>query len=790
MDDQTLEVLEYTALLRHLASFASTEVGRERCLDLKPSSDAEKIRLLLREVTEAGDLMDRGSSSPLSSFEEVRPLLEYAAVQGTILEGTELTDLLSFLRVSESARAFFSDQDIRYPLLCSHAYRLTPQDELLNRIVKAVAPDGTLRDDASPELLRIRRRLQQEKRTVLQRMEGLLGRNDLKEVWQDKVITFRNDRFVVAVKSGARHALPGIIHDISQSKATCFVEPAEVVDLNNELSLLGRMEKDEVRRILAELTSVVREELPLLHENLEVVADIDLIWSKARMSRFLDAVEPELGEEGPTFHDAVHPLLYFRWKKGKGPTPKPIYLSFPDDTRVLVISGANMGGKTAALKTLGLLSLMAQSGMHVPCREPARAVVFDRIFAVIGDEQDLVHDLSTFSSQMKRIMTIFSRVNERSLVLLDEVCTNTDPVEGGALALAFLDRLGRMKCRTVVTTHYGSLKAYAVTNDQAMNVSVETDAETHHPAYTLKYGVPGVSNALAVASLLGMDRELIRKAEGFLSPADREALNLIQDLDRTHSRLKEEERRAARTAEELERAKAAYEGMNRELQAERQRILDEERRSAQEVVRRAEQNFRRILREARKLRQTPKPQEEHRLHAEIKEIRREVIGKLTPPAPRSYTPPPATAKPGDLVRLRGSNQVGVLMSLGGNGEDAQVMVKGIKVKTRSDKLEFVQAVVAPASAEHRVDLRPFPHPSREVKVVGMRVEDALDVVDKSIDEAVLSGVGEIELVHGIGTGRLKAAISGFLKDHSAVRGFHHKDPHKGGQGVTVVELSA
>ena len=789
MDQESLEALEYPALLRHLAEYAVSSIGRERCLAIRPVHDESIVRSQLKEVSEVRRLLDSGTGCPVTSYAEVRPILERASMPGFALEGEDFVDVLSFVRASESARVFIQNGRAAYPLLAGYLDKLISLSDLQQHIERTINTDGTVRDKASPELARIRQRLPKEKKKILDSLDGLLSETMLKGVWQDKLITFRNDRYVVAVKSGLRHALPGIIHDMSHSRATCFIEPSQTVELNNELSMLVRKERDEIRRILIGLTDLTRSNMDAALANLETLSTLDMIWSKGKMSLALNASEPEIGVSGPRYMKATHPLLEFRRKNQGGTAPKPVNIEFPEGVRCLVVSGANMGGKTAALKTLGLLSLMVQSGMHVPATEPAHAIVFDRVFAVIGDDQDLVHDLSTFSSQMKRIMSIFDRIGPDSLVLLDEICTNTDPVEGSALALSILEKLDSMGCRTLVTTHYNGLKGYATTRSHAMNVSVDYEELTHTPLYSLSYGVPGASNAIQIARVLGMSSEILQAAENHLSPNDKRTIHLIQDLDKTYRDLKDEEKRVRTLNSRLELAKTAYEGLSRELERERHRILTEEREHAKQIVRRADVNFRRILLKARdRSEDSDSIGMREELKEELKQAQKVLLAKLNTPSPKPRKSQIERLVPGCKVRIKGSNQAGVLASLDDHGEAAQVVMKGMKIRTQAANLEFVQPATL-VSADHRVDVGSFPHPSREVNLVGMNVEDALQFLDKTIDSALISGVDQIDLIHGVGTGRLKAAIRLYLKDHALVKDFRHKEPHLGGVGVTEVELT-
>ena len=788
MDEQTLHGLEYFTLLNHLARFARTSMGKEACLALRPVTDVSYIRKELTRVSEARALLDNGEDIPLDDFSNVDAVLRRAGVEGSILDGEELLKVFNLLQVSARVHSFAASHREKAPSLFALAESISPLGELRKTIDSAIDTYGAVKDNASPRLKGLRKELIRQKQNVQDGLKNLMSKPILRSVWQDTVVTFRNDRYVVPVKSGSRHEVPGIIHDVSQSKATCFIEPWEIVELNNELSILVSRERDEVERILQGLSDRVRNFLKEIRLNVETLVMLDVIFARASMSKFLKACEPEFSGRFVELRSAIHPLLAFRTgEKGEKP-PVPLDVGFPEDVFTVIVSGANMGGKTVALKTMGLLSLMVQTGMHIPVAEGSKTRIFSSVYAVIGDEQDIFADLSTFSSQIRRIMEILENVSPSSLVLLDEICTNTDPTEGGALALAVLDQLAERGARTMATTHYNTLKMYGLMRDAAINASVEFDSATHSPTYRLTYGAPGYSNALEISRKLGMNETVLARAESYLSPQERKSLELVQDIEQAYHDIQKERREAVRLREALAEEKSRYEQMVKELEDSRESILEGEGKRARQAVQNAELRFQRALRALRSRAPQEAEKEEQKQREQIQEVRQTLLNEFPSQRKLARRLKSGPIEIGVRARIKGSKNIGTVLNKGEDGRKVELIVRGLRVHTTVDRLEYVgPAETKGPESTHRISAE-FGPSLQEINLIGLTVEDALEQVDKVIDQAVLSGKSRIELVHGIGTGALRRAIQERLKEHALVKGFNHPDARHGGVGVTTVEL--
>ncbi len=790
MDELSLIGLEYFTLLEYLAGYVRTEGGREAVLALRPLNDADAVRTELSRVTEGRILIDEGNNPPLDELEEMEPLFVRASVEGSLLEGSELLAVLHLIRMSERLLSFAIAHADRARLLREEATGITMLPTLRSALENSLDSHGEVTDNASPRLAKLRREVGGQKQRVGEGLNTILRNPLLRNAWQDTVVTFRNDRYVVPVKSNERHSVPGIIHDFSGSRATCFIEPVQIVELNNELSMLISEEREEVERILRKLTGLVRAAVAQLRANLDVITRLDTIFARAAMSRTLRAVAPDIVEDRVELFGAVHPLLFFRTRKNKERAPIPVDIRFPDNVSTIIISGANMGGKTVTLKTLGLLALMVQTGMHVPVEEGSRTRIFSSIHAVIGDEQDLAADLSTFSSQIRHILDILQRAGKGSLVLLDEICTNTDPTEGGALALALLDRFSEQGVLTMATTHYNTLKMYGVMRETAINVSVEFDAETHSPTYRLTYGSPGQSNAMEISRKLGMPDDVLERAQEYLSPEERKTLEMVQDMESAYNSLQDEREKTSRLNRSMEEARDEYHRLARKLEEEKEAVLSEERSRARRALRNAESRFRLALRDLRRKVPEEAREQEPVVKREFQETRKALVQELAPasvPAPRMERKEHAITV-GSRVRIMGSRNVGTVLNLEDEGRKAEVLMGGLKISTSTDRLESAGRDPAPRpAASHFINVD-YGEKFNEVNLVGLSVEDALEKVEKVIDQAVLNGRHRVELVHGVGTGALRRAIKERLEDHALVASFTHPDARHGGIGVTSVEL--
>ncbi|MDK2888237.1 MAG: mismatch repair protein MutS2 [Thermoanaerobacter sp.] len=786
MDERTLKRLEYDKVLEHLARYTISSLGRERVLSLRPVTDRQAIQTWQAETTQARELLRLEPGADFGGWHDIRRQLQ-RAVQGAVLEPQELFETGQTLGALQRIRKFFAGRAGRYPLLEEIAFKIGNFNELERKIKKAILPGGEIADDASPALSSIRRRLLRAQQQVRELLENIIRSPAYQKYLQDPIVTIREGRYVVPVKQEYRSQVPGIIHDQSASGATLFIEPMAVVESNNEVRRLQVMEKQEIERILGELSRAVAARGEELAQSLEALGQLDFILARARYSEHLDAVEPRLlPAPRLNLRQARHPLL-----TGEV-VPISVHLGYQFDT--LVITGPNTGGKTVTLKTIGLLALMAQSGLHIPVAVGSELGVFNAIFADIGDEQSIEQSLSTFSSHLTNIVGILNQAGPGSLVLLDELGAGTDPDEGAALAQAILERLHEMGARTVATTHYSQLKNFAFTRERVENASVEFDAVTLKPTYRLLIGKPGASNAFEIARRLGLAPDVVERARSFMTVEQVQVADLMQQLERARQQAERELEEARRVREEAEELRARYRALKEELAARRENLLSRAREEARLLVKRARQEAEEAIRELR----ARLADEAARVREEaIREAREKLAGmqERLQPEPAASAPPGAGAVPktvsvGQTVFLPRFNQTGTVVAPPEDGE-VQVQVGMIKINVPLGELRL------PAGEESsRGEVRVSALMEDKVRSIstrldlrGLRAEEALQEVEKYLDDATLAGLSRVFLVHGKGTGALRAAIQQRLKTDRRVKSFRLGEHGEGGTGVTVVDLA-
>jgi DNA mismatch repair protein MutS2 len=753
MEERSLRVLEFHLFLQDLQTRASSEVGQALCLALRPSPRKEEVERRLGEVAEASDLLKLEGDIPLGGLPEVRPHLHQVRAEGACLPPESLLQIKSAAAAAGRGKDFLRKAESFHPLLQEWEEKIPDLRDLQEELHSAIGPRGEILDSASPELRRLRREISLVRARIRQALEGLWEKEELRKIFQEQIITLRSERYVVAVKAEFKNTLPGIIHDHSQSRATFFIEPLATLEENNELNMLLQDEKEEERRILLDLTARVREEAGEISRAVEVLGHLDLVFAKAKWAQACGATIPLLNEEGRWhLRDARHPLL--------GPKAVPIELFLNRGQSTLVITGANTGGKTAALKTLGLLTLMVQSGVPIPAADGSEAPVLGKVFADIGDEQNLQENLSTFSAWVRSVAKIMQEADSSSLVLLDEAGGGTDPVEGAALTMALLDGLRSQGAKTLVTTHLNLLKAYGAIHPDVVNVSVEFDPGTLRPTYRLIYGRPGESHALLMAEKWGLPHELVQKAQGYLGEGERKVSQLLQNLEQTQHEMETRLQEAEEMKREAEGLRRQTEAFRAQTRKEEERLLLQTQEEAGAMVREAREDLRRLINEFKAKGRT----DLHRLGEEIQAEEKKLDGWASKKSEEVgsqdglySSPPPQDSPPATLSRLK--------------EVFAQRSGKKAAKGTRRGPIDY-----------H------IPSAKREIKVIGLRVEEALPLVDKAIDEAFLGGLKELEVIHGSGTGRLRQAIREHLREHGSVKSFFPGGPGRGGNGVTVVEI--
>jgi DNA mismatch repair protein MutS2 len=758
MEERALHVLEFHRFLQILKDYASTEVGRTLCLILRPSREKGEVEILLSQVAEASAILQNEGELPLEGVQEVRPLLQRIHPEGTCLLPEEVLPVRSTLNAAGRVKQFLGSAQIRHPQLQQWREEIPEFKKLSSELQSTIGPRGEILDSASPELRRLRKEIFRVRSRIRHALEGLWDKENLRKIFQEQIVTLRNERYVVAIKSEHKNLLPGIIHDQSQSRATYFIEPFSTVEENNELNLLLKDEKEEERRVLLQLTDGVREQAGEIARAVEILGRLDLVMAKAKYAQVVKGTIPLLNEQGYwRLSNARHPLI----------EPKsvvPIDLHLDNGQNTLIITGANTGGKTVALKTLGLLTLMTQCGIPIPASEGSEAAVFSKIFADIGDEQSLQDHLSTFSAWVQTTARIVKAADPSSLVLLDEVGGGTDPSEGAALTMALIDSLRERGAKTVVTTHLHLLKAYGAHHPDVVNVSVDFDAGTLHPTYRLSYGRPGESYALPMAEKWGFPPELIQKAKNYLGEGDRQVIGLLQSLEQTQREMETKQKEWDRLQQEAKTAREEAEVFRSRTEKEMENILADTRQEARTFIQQAKENLRGLINEFKAKGRT----DVHRLEQAIRTEEQKMNGWKFLENPE-----------GSRNSYKGGN--GQPSTLAGKENDLGQR-KGNRFKKAGERKKE-RTLENPGFIHYQI-----PCAARELKVIGLRVEEALPMVDKAIDEAFLAGLQELEVIHGAGSGRLRQAIREHLKDHIFVKAFLPGRPGRGGDGVTVVEI--
>lgn len=834
MHARSLITLEFPKIRERLAAYTAFSASRELALALEPSNESATVRRLLAETSEARALLASHPGFSVRSARDVRPLLQRARLGGA-LEPEELLQVLGTLEAARYVKqtltggreragdmAGAGDRPYRtrdaepvshasYPHLSEIAARMSVCAAVSEAIRDSIDERGEVMDSASPQLAAVRQELKKAHRELMARLESLLSSAQYRPMLQEPIITMREGRYVVPVKAEYRNQFKGIVHDESASGATLFMEPLAVIDLANEWRHLQREEQKEIERVLRRLSELVARWGDEIERTVVALAELDLALARAKLAGAMQATAPQLSDR-PELNlvQARHPLL------AGNVVPIDVYLGMhrpevsPKHFFILVITGPNTGGKTVALKTVGLLTLMAQAGLHIPAAEGSTVGVFREVFADIGDEQSIEQSLSTFSSHMSHIVEVLRLADERCLVLLDELGAGTDPAEGSALARAILSYLWRRRIPTVATTHYSELKAYAHTHDGIENASVEFDVETLSPTYVLSIGLPGRSNALAIATRLGVPEEVIDEARQWLNPTAEQVEDLLQAI-------RAELEAARRAREEAERARQEAERLRRRIAQEyaviddeRRQLIDEARRQAEELVRATQEELRRIEREAALAgagrSAVRRALEESRTAAAL--AQRMVTSTVAAPQlplapPAEEAPANEPLRPGDAVRVRGlaarEGAVGELLSPPDRNGMAEVQFGSLKMRVPAERLERASrrelretrpapagspAVTATLATQRRADV------STELDLRGRRAEEAIELVEKYLDDAVLAGLSQVRIIHGKGTGALRQVVREVLARHPMVQEFGSAPLNQGGDGVTLARLRA
>ena len=779
MDDRSLKSLEFYHLIDILKEYSVSTLGRKRCDALRPSKDLPLIQSRLAEVVELKKIFETEGEIPLRGLKDIEGIFQKLEVEGSVLDVRELLDLHEQVVLCRGLRRFFQRLDnVRASRLQEKISRLSYQKTLEKEILQAVNIKGEILDRASPALLDIRHRLGGVREKAKGVLESLLHQEYLQSIFQEQLITIRNGRYVLPIKSDAERRLDGIIHDHSQSRMTYFLEPFQVVPLNNEINLLIGEEKEEEYRILADLSDKVREERQNLWNDFEILGELDLLYAMAKLSVRLKGISPLLSEEGKVeMKEARNPLLTLQ----RETQVVPITLRMGDGHRILIVSGANAGGKTVALKTLGLLTLMVQSGLPIPVAEGSQVGIFQDIFAVIGDEQNIEENLSTFSSHLLHVNQILEKAGPRSLVLLDELGVGTHAQEGCALAMGFLDRFRERGASVVVTTHFDRLKTYGYLHPDVENVAVEFDEKTLEPKYRLAYGSSGLSNAFLIAEKLGISAEVLGAARMHQDGSDEEVRQALEALGSLKRDAERERLEALKMREEIGLERQRLKKIMETIKERRLEIYAKAEEKAKKAIQKVEEELKEWVRR-RKEEKAPLSLR----HKELQEIKDKFLPSFSKKGSSAMQ---GGLKVGERVRIESLRSDGILTSVVKPLNRAEVVTDKAKVTAPlSEIVQVTEEKEEPAQKSQTFLKGAVEEPSSQLNVMGLSVEDALSQVDKFIDQALLHGLEKVQIVHGVGSGRLRNAIGQYLKGHRAVKSFSPGETLKGGRGITIVEL--
>lgn len=791
LSNHLYQTLEFGKVLDDLARRSHCPLSAERLRQLKPLSSLELVRKSLGRISEIRTLMDSGGSFPMDTFNDVSSYLQSAAVEGSYLDAKAFREIHRILGLGRGLHGFFRENRQDFPLLCEVAKGLSPNAGLMQEIDRAIDLSSLeIRDRASPALGAIRREKAKAIERARRQLESLLHRLAHKGILQERFITMRSGRWVLPVKESHKHLVEGVLHDKSASGATVFVEPLNTLELNNQIRRLEAEERHEIERVLRALTDIVRKDLSELEQNFEILVSLDCIHAAALASKAMNQHEPALNTRGALkIKNGRHPLLVL--KKSPLSDVVPLNLAIGEGFNTLVITGPNAGGKTVALKTLGLLALMVSCGLHIPADADSGVPIFDRIFAHVGDAQSIEMDLSTFSAHLYEIKAIVEEASSGDLALIDEIGTGTDPEEGAALAMAVLEALTARGVVTVVTTHQGALKAFAHETAGIANGSMAFDSQSLTPTYEFRADLPGSSYAFEIARRMGLPETVVSRSRSLMGTQT----NRLEELILTIEQQIEDNRQLGRDLEDertmVGKLRQHYETESARLAGHIKELHHKAVEKASDIIRQANATVENAIRTIREkgagkdaIREARSLVDEERtaLKKELEVLKsdekfhgkNQVSGEL---------------RPGNRVYWKRSGVLGTVLS--DQDQAGRVLIAFGKLKAHVPRDELSMGKDAEEPSADRIPGVQTHAPENvrtEIDIRGMRVEEALSVVDKSLDDAMLAGLKELRIIHGVGTGALRNSLAPFLRQHPLVLGTRQGGPDQGDPGVTIVEI--
>ena len=787
--EKSLQTLEFPAVLELLAAQAVSDETKERVRNIRPSTDRGEVNLLLQETTAARKMMDIHGAPALSNLHPVAASLQRAHLGG-VLNTRELLQIASVLRTTRNVASY---SGVGEEKTCIHSIfkSLTPNKYLEEKISGAILSEDEISDNASAELADLRRKIRVTSGKAREVLQRIISSSSAKYL-QEAIITIRSNRFVVPVKAEFKGSIPGLVHDVSASGSTYFIEPMGAVKANNELRELLSKEEAEIQRILASLSREAASFREDILQNYDLLLALDLIFARGKLSYQMNGMEPKLMENGGfVFRHARHPLLY---KKKAVPIDLELGQSF--DT--LVITGPNTGGKTVTLKTAGLLTLMAQCGLHLPVDDGSQVSIFEKVLADIGDEQSIEQSLSTFSSHITNIVKVLGEANDRTLLLFDELGAGTDPVEGAALATAIIEESRSLGAKVMATTHYAELKLYAMTTAGVENASCEFDVETLRPTYRLLIGIPGKSNAFAIARRLGLPEHVIELAGGHLDRQNVQFEDVLSKMERQRQEMEAEKREAARLRLQMEQDAAAAKEHRKRLETERAKLLDGAREEAREILAEARAVSNTVFHELDQMKKKQKEGQDWQNVNQQRSALRQRINQAdekfhTRSLPQEEETPTRPAQVGDTVELKRMGTRAQVLQVNKDGS-LQLQAGILKISAKQSEVRVVDAPKHNAQKQMRRMVRRVQSQMRasgarpELDIRGMTGDEGVAMVDRFLDDAVMAHLTTVTIIHGKGTGALRQAVQQHLKTCKYVKGFRLGRYGEGETGVTIVEL--
>jgi DNA mismatch repair protein MutS2 len=798
MNPKTYEKLELNKILAQLAAYAAFSASYELLEALEPTGDLREAQRRQQETTEARTLLEEKPNASVGGAKDVRPDVDRAA-RGVTLNAGQLLAIKATLESGITLKRTIDKAAARFPILAETAYNLYDDNYLITAINRIVNEHGEILDSASSRLAQIRLDLRAARDRLHSRLQTIINSSKNAPYLQEALITTRSGRYVIPIKADARGRIKGIIHDQSSSGATLFIEPTITVEINNQIRELELAEQEEIHRILVEMTEKVGQEADFITWSVEALAVLDMVFAKAKYATARHANPPTLTGFDPErkpgstikLYNARHPLLDPR-------TAVPIDAELDPETFILILTGPNTGGKTVSLKTVGLLTLMAQCGLHLPASEESELTVFEAVYADIGDEQSIEQSLSTFSAHLTHIIQILEEANDKSLVLLDELGSGTDPAEGAAIARAILNDLWRRNITTFVATHYPDLKLYAHHTEGVQNASVEFDVETLAPTYRLIVGLPGRSNALAIATRLGLPEHIIQEGRSYVGEDDLQADDLLDEIHRARESIRQIEERLKAAEADTTKLQQQLRDRLEDIEEERREIIEQAQAQALAELDDMRAEIRDLRQRARTsaLEETavlPSVDELETIEAEV-----EAIGEsIETPVEPALTPAPALPaepvpqrelRPGDHVYVRNLNTEGEIVAID-SGDNIEVQLGNMRLRVDADNLEWLPQPKEQPVEKKGVVAPKVESPGLEIHLRGFVVEEALAALDNYLDQAYLAELPWVRIVHGKGTGALRKAIQDSLQHHPLIKEYKRAPDNQGGDGVTIAYLA-